>query len=86
VNLSEIQNTVNAWTVLNGDGTPTGIKPLTTNENISITVKNHRIFVIGCDKYNIFDLQGRLVNAREYIISGTYIIVVKGKPYKVMVS
>ena len=86
VNLSEIQNTVNAWTVLNGDGTPTGIKPLTTNENISITVKNHKIVVIGCDKYNIFDLQGRLVNAREYIISGTYIIVVKGKPYKVMVS
>lgn len=85
VNLSEIQNTVNAWTVLNGDGTPVGINSLTTDGNISITVKNHKILVIGCDKYNILDLQGRLVNAREYIISGTYIIVAKGKSYKVMV-
>lgn len=85
INLSDIQNTANAWIVRNSDGTPVGVHSLTAGSDINISVINRKIIVLGCDNYSIYDLQGRDVDESGTMVSGAYIIRAKGKSYKVLV-
>lgn len=85
INLSDIQNTTNAWIVCNGDGSPLGVKSLTSESDIDISIVNHKIVVVGCDRYSIYDLQGRKINNIDNLVSGIYIVGAKKKSYKILV-